>query len=85
MEDIRPFNSIHTTYGCEESINLNHEMPAELIGSAIKKSKKPLAKNMYNPDLVRKVGSLYLSDILLYLKVIKNSEEEMQYWLSHMA
>ena len=85
LEDIRPFNSIHTTYGCEESIDLNHDMPAELIGSAIKKSKKPLAQNMYTPDLIRKVGSLYLSDILLYLKVIKNSEEEMQYWLSHMT
>ena len=37
---------------------------------------KPIAKNMYN--------ALYLSDILLYLG-IKNSEEEMQYWLSHMG
>ena len=85
LEDTRPFNSIHTTYGCEESINLNHETPAELIGSAIKKSQKPIVRNMYTPDLIKKVGSLYLSDILLYLRVIKNSEEEMQYWLSHMA
>ena len=85
MKDIRPFNSIHTTYNCEESIELNHDTPAELVGLAMAKCQKPIAENMYNIDLIKKVGSLYLSDVLLYLKVIKDGEEEMKHWLKFMT
>ena len=84
LEDIRPFNSIHTTYGCKETVELNYDTPGELIGSAMAASQKPIAKNMYNIDLIRKVGTLYLNDILLYLTVINDSEEEMGYWLKFM-
>ena len=85
LQDIRPFNSIHTTYNCEESIELNHDTPAELVGLAMAKSQKPIAENMYNIDLIKKVGSLYLSDVLLYLKVIKDGEDEMKHWLKFMT
>ena len=85
LKDVRPFNSIHTSYGCTDLVELMHDTPGELIGSAMAQSKKPTAENMYNPDLIKKVGSLYISDILLYLKAIKNSEEEMDYWLKFMT
>ena len=85
LEDVRTFNSIHTSYGCEDSVELNHDNPGELIGRAMEQSKKPIAKNMYSPDMIRKVGILYLNDIHLYLKTITNSEEEMSYWLKFMC
>ena len=85
LEDVRPFNSIHTSYGCSDTIELDYDSPGELIGSAMAQSKKPKAENMYNPELIKKVGSLYLSDILLYLKAIENGEEEMGYWINFMA
>ena len=81
LEDVRPFNSIHTSYGCTDSIELDYNTPSELIGLAMAESKKPNARKMYSSDLIRKVGSLYLGDILLYLKTIDNSEEEMRPWL----
>ena len=85
LEDVRQFNSIYTSYGCEEAIELNYDTPGEIIGSAMAISKKPIVKNMYNPDLIKKVGLLYLSDILLYLQSIHNSREEMDYWLKYMC
>ena len=81
LEDVRPFNSIHTSYGCTDSIELDYNTPSELIGLAMAESKKPNARKMYSSDLIRKVGSLYLGDILLYLKTVDNSEEEMRPWL----
>ena len=85
LEDVRPFNSIHTSYGCKDSLELNCDTPAELIGSAMAESQKPIAENMYNPELIKKVGFLYLSDILLYLKAINDGEEEMRFWLKSMV
>ncbi|WP_250398772.1 sulfotransferase family 2 domain-containing protein [Synechococcus sp. MU1648] len=84
LEDVRPFNSIHTSYGCKDSIELSYKTPGELIGSAMAESQKPIAENMYNPDLIKKVGFLYFHDILLYLQTINNGEEEMDYWLRQM-
>ena len=85
LEDVRPFNSIHTSYGCKDSIELDCDTPAELIGSAMAASQKPIAENMYNLQLIKKVGFLYLSDILLYLKAINDGEEEMRFWLKSMV
>ena len=84
LEDVRPFNSIHTSYGCNDSVELNYNTPGEMIGVAMSESKKPNAKNMYNSELIKKVGFLYLSDILLYLKTIKDGNTEMSYWLKSM-
>ena len=85
MEDVRKFNSIHTSYGCEDSLKLDYNSPAALIGSAMENSKKPSAKNMYNPELIKKVGFMYLHDILLYHRTIRTGEAEMKYWLKFMA
>ena len=72
LEDTRPYNSIHTTYGCTYLDDLKYDTAAHLIGAAAKDSQKPKAENMYNSDLIKKVGALYLSDIHLYLKAVKN-------------
>lgn len=85
LEDVRPFNSIHTSYGCKDSIELDFDTPSELIGAAMAQSQKPIAEKMYNSELIKKVSFLYLSDILLYLKAINNGEEEMHFWLKSMA
>ena len=84
LEDVRPFNSIHTSYGCNDSVELNYNTQGGIIGEAMSESKKPNAKNMYNSELIKKVGSLYLGDILLYLKTIKDGNKEMSYWLKSM-
>ena len=85
MEDVRQFNSIHTSYGCEDSVQIDYNSPAESIGSAMKNLQKPSAKNMYNSDLIRKVGFMYLHDILLYRRTVREGEDEMKYWLKFMA
>ena len=85
LEDVRPFNSIHTSYGCKDSLELNYDTPAELIGSAMADSQKPVAEKMYNSELIKKVGFLYLSDILLYLRAINDGEQEMRLWLRSMV
>ena len=85
LEDVRPYNTIHTSYGCSDSDELSHETPAELIGTAMAQSRKPKAEHMYNSEMIKKVGSLYLSDILMYLKTVDNSEEEMGSWLREMC
>ena len=84
LEDVRPFNSIITTYGCTESEELNYDTPARLIGQALTKSKKPVAKNMYSSELIQKVGILYFEDVLLYIQTIASGEDEMLYWINHM-
>ena len=85
LEDVRPYNTIHTSYGCSESDELSYETPAELIGKALAESRKAKAEHMYNSEMIKKVGSLYLSDILMYLKTVDNSEEEMGPWLREMC
>ena len=85
LEDVRPYNTIHTSYGCSESDELSYETPAEFIGTALAESRKAKAEHMYNSEMIKKVGSLYLSDILMYLKTVDNSEEEMGPWLREMC
>ena len=85
LEDVRPINSIHTTYGCKDALEIAYDTPGELISSAISEHQKPITKNMYNADLIKKVGALYLCDILLYLRKIDKGENEMQYWLQYMS
>lgn len=84
LEDVRPFNSVITTYGCTECKDFNYDTPAKTIGLALANSKKPISTNMYNNDLIQKVGSLYFEDILLYTKTIISGEDEMLYWINHM-
>ena len=85
LKDIRSLNSIYTTLGCEDSFELDYNAPAELISSALSEHRKPITKNMYNPDLIKKVGALYLCDILLYMREIDKGENEMRYWLQYMT
>ena len=85
LKDVRPLNSIYTTLGCQDSHELDYDTPAELISSALAEQQKPITKNMYNTDLIKKVGALYLCDILLYLREIDKGENEMRYWLQYMT
>lgn len=83
LEDARPFNSVITTYKCSNCKELNYDTPAKTIGEALAKLKKPITTNMYNPQLIQKVGALYFEDILLYIKTV-SGEDEMLYWVSNM-
>ena len=85
LEDVRPHNTIHTSYGCSESDELTYETPAEFIGMALAESRKARAEHMYSSEMIKKVGSLYLNDILMYVKTVENSEEEMGPWLREMC
>ena len=85
LEDVRPYNTIHTSYGCSESDELTYETPAEFMGMALAKSRKARAEHMYSSEMIKKVGSLYLNDILMYVKTVENSEGEMGPWLREMC
>ena len=84
IEDVRPFNSIYTTFNCHKSDAFNYNMPSQEIASLMSKLKKPVPENMYSKELIRKVGALYFNDILLYLKTIRDGERELTHWMNHM-
>ena len=85
IEDTRPFNSIYTTYNCEKSNEFNLNTPGESIASLMAQHKRPIPELMYNEELIKKVGELYFSDILLYSNAIVDSEQELKYWLKSMS
>ncbi|MCB4393859.1 sulfotransferase family protein [Synechococcus sp. HB1133] len=84
LQDIRSVNSIYTSYNCTSTEELDYNTPAEIIGQAMNQQKKPMAEKMYSPELIKKVGTLYLSDIMLYQQTITNGGKEMEYWMNFM-
>ena len=78
--DSRQYTSIHTTKDLEESDDFSPESPIKDIRSMINKGQRPSAQGMYSEQMIKRVATLYLGDLLLYRASIYNSEDELGYW-----
>lgn len=81
IRDIRNYHSIYTTKDCLEAPEITHASKSSDIAKATEKQKKYILFNMYTSEMTQKVASLYLQDILLYLKHVNCGHTELQYWV----
>jgi len=81
LEDIRDKNSIFTSKGCERTQEITHMTKANEISQLLNQNKIPIPENMYTNEMIKKVSTLYLQDILLYCSKIKDGRSEMDYWI----
>ena len=81
LHDVRNFNSIFTTHNCIDSDSFSPETTLPLIKEYLSQGKKPIAENMYTEEMIKKVATLYLPDILLYCNVLEGGVEEMKDWI----
>ena len=81
VEDIRDKNSIFTSKGCERTNEITHTTKAIEINNQLNKNKIPIAENMYTNEMIKKVSTLYLQDILLYCSEVDNGIDELDYWI----
>ena len=80
--DTRGMGSGNTTHKHQESADIDYTWKASEIGRLLQIGHKPNIKNMYSDEMCKLVGSLFLTDIMLYLDKIKDSEKEMSYWIN---
>ena len=81
VEDIRSKNSIFTSKGCEKCDDILKTTKANEIKELLKKNRVPIIENMYSDDMIKKVATLYLQDILLYCSEIHEGYSELHYWI----
>ena len=81
LVDTRQSGSIRTTYEMEELKGFDHKTTASEANTLLDMHKKPLARNMYTPEMVAKVGTIYFSDILLYSNKVNGGAEELEDWM----
>jgi len=81
VEDVRSKNSIFTSKGCEHFSDILPSTKASEIKALLDQNKVPIVENMYSDDMISKVATLYLQDILLYSSEINNGLSELDYWI----
>lgn len=81
IKDVRKFNSIYTTNNCIEATELGPSTSLSEINESLAQKKKPIPENMYTEDMINKVATLYLPDIMLYCNSLENGEREMKHWI----
>ncbi len=81
VEDVRSKNSIFTSKGCEHCSDILPSTKASEIKALLDQNKVPIVENMYSDDMIGKVATLYLQDILLYSSEINNGLSELDYWI----
>ena len=81
LDDIRDKNSIFTSKGCTYSPEITHTTKANQITNFLDHNKVPIAENMYTEDMIKKVTTLYLQDILLYCREINDGVSELDHWI----
>ena len=79
--DTRDINSIFTTKGCEKCETINSWATVLEVGKLLDIKKVPIVENMYTDEMIKKVATLYLQDILLYCSEIENGTKELNYWI----
>ena len=81
--DVRDKNSIFTSKGREYSQEITSTTQANEIKNLLEKNKIPVAENMYSNEMIKKVSTLYLQDILLYCNEIESESEipELENWI----
>ena len=83
--DTRNIGSVHTTLNLVESSEVNYSTASSKINNFLRDGKKPLPTNMYSKEMCQMVGTLYMTDIMIYLKTVKNADDEMRYWMTQMT
>ena len=81
IDDIRDKNSIFTSKGREYSQEITSTTQANKIKVSLDNNKVPFAENMYSNEMLKKVSTLYLQDILLYCNEIESKIPELDYWI----
>ena len=82
IEDVRDKNSIFTSKGREHCPEITNTTKALQIKSFLDQNMVPIVENMYTGDMIKKVASLYLQDILLYCNEIHGGCVELDYWIN---
>ena len=78
--DTRNKNTIYTTKGHDSDPGITFENKAAEIKNLYDLKKTPIAKNMYDAEMIKKVAAIYLQDILLYASRIPDGMSELNYW-----
>ena len=81
IDDIRDNNSIFTSKGREYSQEITSTTQANKIKVSLENNKVPFVENMYSNEMLKKVSTLYLQDILLYCNEIESDIPELDYWI----
>ena len=81
IDDVRDRNSIFTSKGREYTQEITSTTQAIKIRNSLEKNKIPVIENMYSNEMIKKVASLYLQDILLYCNEINSNITELDYWV----
>ncbi|MDA7431174.1 sulfotransferase family protein [Synechococcus sp. AH-601-O20] len=84
LVDTRESGSIRTTHEMEELKEFDHKTTASEANTLLDMHKKPLARNMYTPEMIAKVGTIYFSDILLYSNKVNGGAEELGDWMNRL-
>jgi len=61
--------------------DINSKMCVGDIENLLGEGKRPLEEKMYTDEMIAKVSALYISDIMLYISVLKNGGAELLPWL----
>ena len=85
LEDIRSQNSIFTTKDKEKTDIIRHNTSAQQIYNYMNDNKTPISEAMYTTEMIGKVASLYLPDIILYHNMAPNSQKELQGWMHQLS
>ena len=81
IDDVRDRNSIFTSKGREYTQEITSTTQAVKIKNSLEKNKIPVIENMYSNEMLKKVSTLYLQDILLYCNEIESGIPELNYWI----
>lgn len=82
IDDVRDKNSIFTSKGREYSPEITGTTSADQIKIFLDQNMVPIIENMYTNDMIKKVATLYLPDILLYCHEIEDGAVELDYWMN---
>ena len=85
LEDIRARNSIFTTKGKEKVDSIRHNTTAAEINNCMNMNKSPISESMFTEDMIGKVASLYLPDVILYHNMAPNAQKELQSWMHTLS
>ena len=82
--DTRGINSVKTTFNLETTQEITYKTEASKIKRLMLCGKKPSYENMYTDRMCQIAGILFLPDILIYLREIHNSSDELNPWMRKM-
>ena len=82
LEDTREFNGIHTSKGLSISESFGPQTTIHHIRNNLDSGLKPISKNMFTQEIIKKISLIYLGDIIIYESVISEGRKKMSKWLS---